>query len=249
MGDLQAIFRYNIPVDRYERKSQGALYQLLGTAPTKKLIKGMFGTSLSPELLGQMVESGDMPSLGGEETEITTYFSDVQTFISFSRVLEPSQLVALMNEYLTAMTDVLYEQRGTLDRYIGDAVVAMFGAPIPFPDHAYQAVKTGLLMLKRQAELRKKWRAEGDKWPDPISNMQTRVGCNTGNAIVGNIGPIHRFDYSMMGDMVNLGARCESAAKAYGAFCMVTEDTQRAAEATKDDIAYRYLDKLSLIHI
>lgn len=244
MGDLQAIFRYNIPVDRYERKSQGALYQLLGTAPTKKLIKGMFGTSLSPELLDQMVESGDMPSLGGEEIEITTYFSDVQTFFSFSRLLEPSQLVALINEYLTAMTDVLYEQRGTLDRYIGDAVVAMFGAPIPFPDHAYQAVKTGLLMLMRQAELRKKWRAEGDKWPDPISKMQTRVGCNTGSAIVGNMGPIHRFDYSMMGDMVNLGARCESAARAYGAFCMVTEDTQRAAEATKDDIAYRYLDKI-----
>ncbi|MBT3637233.1 MAG: TIR domain-containing protein [Opitutae bacterium] len=244
MGDLQAIFRYNIPVDRYERKSQGALYQLLGTAPTKKLMKEMFGTSLSPELLEQMVESGEMPNLGGEETQITAYFSDVQAFSSFSGSLEPSQLVAFMNEYLTAMLDVLYEQRGTFVKYIGDAIVAMFGAPIPFPDHPYQAVKTGLLMLKRQAELREKWKGEGDKWPDFGPNMQTRVGCNTGNAIVGNMGAVGHFEYSMMGDTVNLGARCESAARAYGAFCMVTEDTQRAAEATKDDIAYRYLDKI-----
>ena len=142
MGDLQAIFRYNIPVDRFERKTQGALYQLLGTKPTDKLIKGMFKDSLSAELLEQMVKQGNIPSLGGEEVNITAYFSDVQTFSGFTRLLEPSQLVALVNEYLTAMTDILYEQRGTLDRYIGDAVVAMFGAPIPFPNHAYQAVKT-----------------------------------------------------------------------------------------------------------
>lgn len=243
MGDLQAIFRYNIPIDRFERKTQGALYQLLGTKPTDKLIKGMFKDSLSAELLEQMVKQGNIPSLGGEEVNITAYFSDVQTFSGFTRLLEPGQLVALVNEYLTAMTDILYEQRGTLDRYIGDAVVAMFGAPIPFPNHAYQAVKTAILVQKCQAELCEKWKAEGDKWPDSVSNMQTLVGCNTGIAIVGNMGPIHRFDYSMMGDTVNLAARCESGTKAYGASCMVTEDTQRAAEETKNDIAYRYLDK------
>jgi class 3 adenylate cyclase len=243
MGDLQAIFRYNIPVDRYERKSQGALYQLLGTSPTQKLIKGMFGTSLSPKLLDQMVDSGDMPSLGGERVNITAFFSDVQLSSKLAQFLEPSRLVAIMNEYLTAMTDVLYEQNGTLDRYIGDAIVAMFGAPVPFSDHAYLAVKTSLLIQKRQEELRKKWKTDGDKWPEFVSKMQTRVGCNTGEAIVGNMGPIHRFEFSMMGPNVNLAARCESMAKDYGVFIMITEYTQSAAVESKDDIVYRYLGK------
>ena len=243
MGDIQAIFRYNIPVDRYEKKSQGALYQLLGTAPTQKLIKGMFGTSLSPKLLDQMVFSGDMPSLGGEKVNITALFSDVQSSFSLAQSLEPSQLVAIMNEYLTEMTDVLYEQCGTLDRYIGDAIVAMFGAPVPFSDHAYLAVKTTLLIQKRQEELRKKWKAEGDKWPECVYQIQTCVGCNTGEAIVGNMGPIHRFEFSMMGPNVNLAARCESMAKHYGAFTMITEYTQSAAEESKDDIVYRFLGK------
>ena len=244
MGDLQAIFRYNVPVDRYERKSQGALYQLLGTAPTKKLMKEMFGSNVSQELLDQMVESGDMPSLGGEETPITAYFSDVQSFSSFSELLSPTQLVDLMNEYLTAMTNIIQEERGTLDKYIGDAIVAMYGAPIPMEDHAYQSVKTTLLMQACQVELREKWASEGDKWPDIVSKMQTRIGCNTGTCTVGNMGALDRFQYTMMGDMVNLAARCESGAKSYGAYIMITEETKNAALGTKDDIAYRFLDKI-----
>ena len=243
MGDLQAIFRYNIPIDRYERKSQGALYQLLGTAPTQKLIKGMFGTSLSPKLLDQMVDLGDMPNLGGERVNITALFSDVQSSSKLSQFLEPSQLMTIMNEYLTAMTDVLYEQCGTLDRYIQGAIVAIFGAPVPFSDHAYLAVKTTLLVQKRQEELRKKWKAEGDKWPEFVSQMQTRTGCNTGEAIVGNMGPIHRFEFTMMGPNVNLAARCESMAKDYGAFSMITGYTRSAAVESKNDIVYRYLGK------
>ena len=148
-----------------------------------------------------------------------------------------------MNEYLTAMTDVLYEQCGTLDRYIGDAIVAMFGAPVPFSDHAYLAVKTTLLIQKRQEELRKKWKTDGDKWPEFVSKIQTSVGCNTGEAIVGNMGPIHRFEFSMMGPNINLAALCESMAKDYGAFSMITGYTQSAAVESKDDIAYRYLGK------
>ena len=210
----------------------------------KGRIKGMFGTYVSQELVEQMVESGEEPSLGGEETPITAFFSDVQSFSSFSELLSPNQLVALMNEYLTAMTEIVQKERGTLDKYIGDAIVAMYGAPIPMQDHAYQAVKTALLMEERQLKLRAKWQAEGDKWPDIVGLMQTRIGCNTGNATVGNMGSTDRFNYTMMGDMVNLAARCESGAKAYGAYIMVTEETKTAAVATRDDIAYRYLDKI-----
>jgi class 3 adenylate cyclase len=213
----------------------------------KGRLKGMFGSYVSSDLVDQMVESGKEPSLGGEETQITAFFSDVQAFSSFSELLGPTGLVDLMNEYLTAMTNILQEERGTLDKYIGDAIVGMYGAPIPMDDHAYQSVRTALLMQARQLELREKWSKEEDKWGachQLVSRMQTRIGCNTGTATVGNMGALDRFNYTMMGDMVNLAARCESGAKAYGAYIMITKETKDAAIPTKDDIAYRYLDKI-----
>ena len=142
------------------------------------------------------------------------------------------------------MTDILQEERGTLDKYIGDAIVAMYGAPIPMTDHAYQGVKTAVRMQMRQLELRDKWKSEGDKWPDIVGKMQTRIGLNTGTATVGNMGALDRFNYTKMGDMVNLAARSESGAKAYGAYIMITEDTHRAAKEQGSGIAYRYLDKI-----
>ena len=213
----------------------------------KGRLKGMFGSYVSSDLVEQMVASGEEPSLGGEETAITAFFSDVQAFSSFSELLTPTGLVDLMNEYLTAMTNILQEERGTLDKYIGDAIVAMYGAPIPMHDHAYQAVRTAILMQQKQIELRKKWVPEVEKWGKChglVTQMQTRIGCNTGTATVGNMGALDRFNYTMMGDMVNLAARCESGAKAYGAYIMVTEETKLASEQTRDDIAFRYLDKI-----
>ena len=222
----------------------GVVVTLVLEQKAKGRLKGMFGSYVSQDLVDQMIDSGEEPSLGGEETKITAYFSDVQAFSSFSELLSPTGLVDLMNEYLTAMTNILQEERGTLDKYIGDAIVAMYGAPIPMDDHAYQSVRTALLMQVRQSELREKWASEGDKWPDIVRKMQTRIGCNTGTATVGNMGALDRFNYTMMGDMVNLAARCESGAKAYGAYIMITEETKDASIATKDDIAYRYLDKI-----
>ena len=213
----------------------------------KGKLKGMFGSYVSSDLVEQMVESGDEPKLGGEETAITAFFSDVQAFSSFSELLTPTGLVDLMNEYLTAMTNILQDERGTLDKYIGDAIVAMYGAPIPMKDHAYQAVRTAILMQQKQIQLREKWVPEVEKWGKChglVTQMQTRIGCNTGTATVGNMGALDRFNYTMMGDMVNLAARCESGAKAYGAYIMVTEETKTASLSTKDDIAFRYLDKI-----
>jgi len=213
----------------------------------KGRLKGMFGSYVSSELVDQMVESGEEPSLGGQETPITAFFSDVQAFSSFSELLSPTGLVDLMNEYLTAMTNILQEERGTLDKYIGDAIVAMYGAPIPMDDHAYQSVRTAILMQQEQIKLREKWSHEADKWGSChglVTKMQTRIGCNTGTATVGNMGALDRFNYTMMGDMVNLAARCESGAKAYGAYIMITEETKIASEKTRDDIAFRYLDRI-----
>jgi class 3 adenylate cyclase/CHASE2 domain-containing sensor protein len=225
----------------------GLIIMMVVEQKAKGRLKGMFGSYVSAELVDQMVDSGEEPHLGGEETAITAFFSDVQAFSSFSELLTPTGLVDLMNEYLTAMTDILQEERGTLDKYIGDAIVAMYGAPIPMDDHAYQSVRTALRMQEKQLDLRDKWAQEEEKWGKCyglVKQMQTRIGCNTGTATVGNMGALDRFNYTMMGDMVNLAARCESGAKAYGAYIMITEETKLASEKTKDDIAFRYLDKI-----
>jgi adenylate cyclase len=209
----------------------------------KSRIKSLFGTYVSPEVVESMVSSGEDPKLGGQTAEITAFFSDVVSFSTFSEQLDAERLVALMIDYLTAMTDILVYRGGTLDKYIGDAIVGMFGAPLHFPDHAHRACAATIEMQRRQAELREKWRAEGF-WPEVVHRMQTRIGLNTGPAVIGNMGSPRRFNYTMMGDTVNLAARCESGAKSYGVHTMVTGETLAAAAAAKDDIAFRYLDKI-----
>lgn len=212
----------------------------------KNRITKMFGSYVSKDVVEQLVHSKNEPTLGGYETEITAFFSDIQSFSTFSELLEPPKLVELMNEYLSAMTDILQNEQGTLDKYIGDAIVAMFGAPVAMSDHAYRAVKTTILCHEQQDRLRKKWKSEGDKWPECVWGMQTRIGLNTGVATVGNMGAHNRFNYTMMGDMVNLAARCESGAKAFAAYTMVSEETMKASTKTKDDILFRHLDKITV---
>lgn len=210
----------------------------------KSRIKGMFGTYVSPELVNNMIESGEEPKLGGDEVYISAFFSDIQSFSAFSEQLQPSQLVELLNEYLNEMTGILTSERGTLDKYIGDAIVAFFGAPVPVEDHALRACVTSQRMLLKQKELREKWASEGDKWPALVSKMQTRIGINTGLMVTGNMGSQSRFNYTMMGDNVNLAARCESGAKAYGVYTMVTEDTKKEAQKFGDECLFRHLDKI-----
>ena len=219
-------------------------WQLLYEEKQKSRIKVMFGAYVSPELVNRMVESGDDPRLGGAEMEITSYFSDIQDFSAFAELLTPQQLVELMNEYLTACTDIITEQGGTLDKYVGDAVVAMFGAPLALPDHAYRACVASQLIQLGLAELRGKWSEEGTKWPSLVTQMHTRIGMNSGLAVVGNMGSLTRFNYTMMGDNVNLAARLEGAAKNYGVGTLVTEMTKNAAEKFGDRCAFRFLDKL-----
>jgi adenylate cyclase len=193
-----------------------------------------------------MIESGEDPKLGGAVVEITAYFSDIQDFSTFSEQLSPTQLVELMNEYLTVCTDIVTASGGALDKYIGDAVVAMFGAPLALPDHAYRACVATQLVQARLAELRKKWASEGDKWPASVRNMHTRIGLNSGEAVVGNMGSLTRFNYTMMGDNVNLAARMESGAKSYGAATLVTEATKIAAEKHGDRCVFRFLDRIKV---
>lgn len=220
-------------------------WQLVDEQRNKSRIKGMFGTYVSPQLVEQMVRTGESPRLGGVEEEITAYFSDIQGFTGFSELLPPDKLVELMNEYLTACTEVLLSQGGALDKYIGDAVVAMFGGLVKLDDHAYRACVTSQLVQLRMAELREKWRREGDEWPALVGQMQSRIGLNTGGAIVGNMGSPARFNFTMMGDNVNLAARMESGAKAYGVLSMATEATfQECMKHGGDHVVFRKLDKI-----
>ncbi len=211
----------------------------------KQEIKGMFGTYVSPALVSKMIDSGSPPQLGGHDAEITAYFSDIQSFSTFSEKLGSGPLVELMNEYLTACTDIVQGEGGTLDKYIGDAVVAMFGAPIPLPDHAFRACVASQLVHLKLGELREKWRSEGEKWPQIVWNMQTRIGLNSGVCMIGNMGSRTRFNYTMMGDNVNLAARMESGSKAYGAYTMVAEATKLSCEKHGGDrLVFRFLDKI-----
>lgn len=222
-------------------------YEVITEQREKKRIKNMFASYVSPSLVNQMVESGQDPQLGGDEVYVTAFFSDIQSFSSFSEKLEAKKLVTLMNEYLSAMTDILTEQGGTLDKYIGDAIVAFYGAPLSQEDHAYRACIASQLMQHKNAELRKKWKAEGDKWPEIVWQMRTRIGLNTGWMTTGNIGSTRRFNYTMMGDNVNLAERCESGAKNYGVYTMVTEDTKNEAEKSGNSCVFRFLDRIIVV--
>lgn len=214
------------------------IYRYINEQKDKKFLKSTFGTYISPDLIDQMYEEKQEPKLGGEAGYHTAFFSDIQSFSSFSEVLEPDKMVALMNEYLTEMTNVLLKHQGTLDKYIGDAIVAFWGAPVPVDGHEIKSCYAALDMAKRLDELREKWRNEED-WPDIVHNMQHRVGLNSGDMVTGNMGSTMRMNYTMMGDTVNLAARLESSAKQYGVYIQVAENTYKGA---KDLFEWRFLD-------
>jgi adenylate cyclase len=134
----------------------GLIWQVLDEQKAKGRIKGMFSAYLAPTVVNNLIDSGEEPELGGHEEEITAFFSDIQSFSTFSEKLTPARLVELMNEYLTVCTDIVQQEGGTLDKYIGDAIVAMFGAPLPLPDHAYRACVVMVRMQQGIEELRKK---------------------------------------------------------------------------------------------
>jgi adenylate cyclase len=236
------------PISAAFTTSFGALVlQVINEQKQKGRIKGMFGTYVSPHVVEQMVGSHRSPQLGGHDEVITPYFSDIQSFSSFSELLPSAKLGDLLNEYLTVCTDLITEHDGTLDKYIGDAVVAMFGAPVPLPDHAYRAALTSQLVHRQLAVLREKWKSEGDKWPDLVHRMQTRIGLNTGLAMIGNMGSHTRFNYTMMGDNVNLAARMESGAKSWGAYTMCTEATRQECEKHGGDrLVFRPLGRIKV---
>ena len=204
----------------------------------KAMIRDMFGQYLSPKVVEDLVEDPSKIQLGGEEREMTAYFSDVVGFTTISENLSPSELVHLLNDYLTEMCNIIIGYEGTIDKFQGDAIIAFWGAPAVQSDHARRACLASIDMSNRLAELREKWHAEG------VPQLKVRMGLNSGPMVVGNMGSVQRLDYTIMGDTVNLTARLEGANKAYGSQMMISESTYSAC---RDAVDVRELDLLRVV--
>lgn len=222
----------------------GTVYQLIVERQQRLRLKRVFGSYLSPEIVSNMLERQQDPQLGGIEKNLTAFFSDIQHFSTFSELLDPESLVTLMNEYLTEITNVIIEEGGNLDKYVGDAVVAMFGAPFDLPKHPLKACFAACKIQEKQKFLRERWARDHSQWPQEVFQMRTRIGLSTGNAIVGNMGSQTRFNFTMMGDTVNIGARCETAGHTYGTYTLVSEDTYKEILGVKNPLVFRFIDRI-----
>ncbi len=195
----------------------------------KRQIKSAFQYYVPPKVVDEIIENVDRLTLGGEKRTLTVLFSDIRSFTSVSQSLPPEDLVRLLNVYLTKMTEKVFEHDGLLDKYIGDAIMAVYGAPIFREDHAILACRTALDMLNELHELQTGWAHEG------LPMLDIGIGINTGPMIVGNMGSKDRFDYTVIGDAVNLGSRIEGLNKIYGTHILITEFTY---EKIRDEFPY-----------
>ncbi|MCL2102807.1 MAG: adenylate/guanylate cyclase domain-containing protein [Syntrophorhabdaceae bacterium] len=188
----------------------------------KRFIKGAFRQYLSPAVIDQLIEHPERLKLGGEKRIVSIFFSDIQGFAGISEGLDPEALTALLNEYLSAMTDIIQEEGGTVDKYIGDAIIAFWNAPLDQQDHAERAARSALRCQEKLAEMR-----PGIRERIGI-DLFMRIGLNTGAAVVGNMGSNSRFDYTILGDAVNLAARLEGINKQFGTYILASESLRSA---------------------
>ncbi|WFU19694.1 adenylate/guanylate cyclase domain-containing protein [Bradyrhizobium sp. CB3481] len=201
----------------------------------RRLLQKSFALYLAPHVINRMLSSNKLPELGGETRNVTVFFSDIEGFSLIAEKMSPDGLMELMNEYLSAMTDVIERHGGYVDKYIGDSVVAVFGAPADDPDHAANAARAALDCCTQLAEL---------NTTSPLFQgykLAQRIGINSGEALVGNFGSRRRFNYSVMSDAVNLASRLEGANKFYGTTIIASETTVALAG---DDFAWRELDAI-----
>ncbi len=202
----------------------------------RKKIRGMFSFYLNDDVIKELESDPSKMALGGERKELTMLFSDIAGFTTISEKMQPETITKLLNRYLTPMTDVVFKNYGLLDKYIGDAVMAVFGTPYQ-EDHAFRACKTAVEMQKKINELRDLWKEHG------VENFNARIGLNTGPVSVGNMGSDMRFDYTVIGDAVNLASRLEGINKQYGTLICISETTY---EAVKGRVVARELDAVKV---
>lgn len=210
------------------------LYKYMTEEREKKKVRGAFSHYLSPDVIAQVLEHPENLKLGGDKKELTVFFSDVRSFTTISESLTPEKLSELMNEYFTPMTGIILRSGGVLDKYIGDAIMAFWGAPLDLPDHADRAALSALMMLLELDKLKVEFNKRG------LPKIDIGIGLNTGPMSVGNMGSNDRFQYTVMGDAVNLGSRLEGITKEYGVKAIMSEFTQ--AKIKNPQILCRDLD-------
>jgi len=195
------------------------LYRLVVEGKQKRAMHRAFRSYLAPEVLREVLRDPDAIRLGGETREVTLFFTDLQGFTGFAEHSQPAELVAFLSDYFTRMCRPVLAEHGVIDKFIGDAIMAFFGAPIASPDHGRAAVRAALRALEVSRQIAAESAARG---APPI---QTRIGIHTGPATTGNMGSAERFDYTAIGDTVNLASRLEGANKAFGTRCLASETT------------------------
>jgi adenylate cyclase len=203
----------------------------------KRQIKQAFSHYMSDLLIQDVLKHPEKLRLGGEKRVLTVFFSDLAGFTSMSEKLTPEEVVTLLNRYLTAMTDIILASGGIIDKYEGDAIMAFWGAPLPQEDHAARGCLAALENQARLAELREEFIRTG------LPPVFARIGLNTGEMIIGNLGSSQRFDFTVIGDSVNLASRLEGAGKEYGTAILISEETYRQAQAA---VEVRELDLLQV---
>jgi len=217
--------------------------KFLTTSKEKAFIHNAFSRYLAPEVITQIINDPDKLNLGGEKREMTAVFTDIRGFSSISEKLDPVHLVQLLNRYLTGMSNIVMENQGTIDKYIGDAIVAFWGAPLHNENHAVLACRSALAMKAAERELNKTVVQEGLS-PVPIF---TRIGVNTGDMVVGNMGAENKMDYTIMGNAVNLTARLEGVNNQYKTGGILISEYTR--EKIGDEFLLRRLDRVRVVGI
>jgi len=205
------------------------LFRFVTEGRERRKLKETFQRYVSRDVVEEILSHPDQVALKGRRMKITIFFSDIRNFTTLSEKLTPEQIVEMLNEYFTAMTEVALKYKGTIDKFIGDALMCIFGAPIPHADDAERAVRASVEMLERLDQLCKKWCAEGR------DTFRIGIGLNTGEAVVGNIGSAHKMEYTVIGDSVNVASRIESLNKQYNATLLISgsvyQETSRIIEA------------------
>jgi len=208
----------------------------------KQFLRKAFSTYVSNDIVKEIISDPSRLQLGGTKRHMTAIFTDLRGFSTMSEQLDPESLVSILNRYLTAMSDVVLEEKGTIDKYIGDAIVAFFGAPVEMPDHARRACLSAITMKRLERALNREIMEERLS-PVPLL---TRIGINTGSMVAGNMGTENKMNYTVMGNAVNLAARLESANKQYGTWILASEQT---ILEVGDSILSRKLDRIRVMGI
>ncbi|GBU29528.1 adenylate cyclase [Treponema sp. R8-4-B8] len=217
------------------------IYAMLMTE--ENFIQNAFSRYLAPEIISEIIKDPDKLNLGGEKREMTALFTDIQNFSSISEQLDPAHLVKLLNKYLTTMSDIIMEHLGTIDKYWGDAIIAFFGAPLFNADHGVLACRSALAIKAAERELNK---IIANEKLSPVP-LFTRIGINTGEMVVGNMGAEKKMDYTIMGNAVNLASRIEGVNKHYQTGGILISEYTRAKIG--DEFMFRRIDRVRVVGI